>query len=462
VLVGLLLAPSFAPAHLALAAGPSCTVGASGADYTAVQAAVDDPNCATINIAAGTYTENVTISRSVALHGAGAANTILDGGQSGMVLHIPAAAAQVQIEQITMQHGSSSGYNAGSAISNSGVLMLSNSIVTDNWAGLSSNGSSIYNDGELTLSGSQVIKNRSQGYAGEIYNDTGTLVISTSLISQNQVNSIRNWGGTATITGSTISANGGIGIVNSSTFVYSGILFTNTPYTATLTLANSTISGNTGGGISNHGTYALGGIATLANVTISDNRSSNPGDALRNDAVSTIKLKNSIIAHGSANGNCYGTIVSLGHNLDDGNTCALSGPGDLHDIGPLLSPLRDNGSALPTYALLPGSPAIDVGDNIGCPATDQRGIPRPKDGNADGTPTCDIGAYEYQADPLITSFSPAAATAGDPGFTLTLNGANFTAGSTVDWNGVARPATLVGATQLAVPVMASAGCTCRW
>src|SRR5205823_405972 len=75
-----LIAPSFAPARLALAAGPACTVGAGGgANYTTVQAAVDDVGCATINIAAGTYTENITIGRNITLQGAGAASTILDG-----------------------------------------------------------------------------------------------------------------------------------------------------------------------------------------------------------------------------------------------------------------------------------------------------------------------------------------------------------------------------------------------
>ena len=189
-------------------------------------------------------------------------------------------------------------------------------------------------------------------------------------------------------------------------------------------------------------------------MTIGDNRGSSQGDALWNDAVSAIKLKNSIIAHGSANGNCYGTIMSLGHNLEDANTCALAGPGDLHVGDALVSPLRDNGGALPNYALLLGSPAIDAGDNAGCPTDDQRGVARPKDGNADGTATCDIGAYEYQADPLITDFGPATATAGGPGFTLTLNGANFTAGATIEWNSTSHPATLIGSTQLTVPISA--------
>jgi hypothetical protein len=454
-LVCLLLAPSFAPVRLVLAAGPICTVGASGTNYTTVQAAVNDSNCSTINIAAGTYTENISISRNVILQGAGAASTFLDGGQNGRVLNIPSAAAQVQLHDVTLQHGNLSASSFGSAIFNSGTLSIANSIVTDNNIGSSGLGSSIYNNGSLTLNGSQVIKNRhGYTYVGVIYNDTGTLSIHTSQISQNDVSGISNFGGVATITGSTISANSGVGIVNRSIFLSpDGI--TAIPYTATLTLANSTISSNTASGVSNQGTYALGGIATLTNVTISDNRSSSAGDALWNDAVSTLKLKNSIIAHGSANGNCSGTITSLGHNLEDTNSCALAGPGDLHDSDPLLSPLRDNNGPQPTHALLPGSPAIDTGDNAGCPTDDQRGVARPKDGNADGTATCDIGAYEYQADPLIAGFGPAAATAGGAGFTLTLNGANFTAGATIEWNSTAQTATFVSSTQLTVPISAA-------
>jgi len=52
-----------------------------------------------------------------------------------------------------------------------------------------------------------------------------------------------------------------------------------------------------------------------------------------------------------------------------------------------------------TYALVTGSPAIDAVNNGTCPppATDQRGIGRPQDGNGDGDPACDIGAYELVA-----------------------------------------------------------------
>jgi hypothetical protein len=43
-----------------------------------------------------------------------------------------------------------------------------------------------------------------------------------------------------------------------------------------------------------------------------------------------------------------------------------------------------------------GSPAIDAGEMTSCvPPTDLNGIPRPRDGNCDGSAVVDIGAAEY-------------------------------------------------------------------
>jgi hypothetical protein len=46
-------------------------------------------------------------------------------------------------------------------------------------------------------------------------------------------------------------------------------------------------------------------------------------------------------------------------------------------------------------ALVPGSPAIDAGDDSLCPGTDQRGVPRPIRTH------CDIGAYEFVPAPAL-------------------------------------------------------------
>ena len=55
----------------AQAAGPTCTVnGAGGADYMTISAAIADLGCTTINVATGTYNEQVQVTRTLTLRGA--------------------------------------------------------------------------------------------------------------------------------------------------------------------------------------------------------------------------------------------------------------------------------------------------------------------------------------------------------------------------------------------------------
>ena len=62
-------------------------------------------------------------------------------------------------------------------------------------------------------------------------------------------------------------------------------------------------------------------------------------------------------------------------------------------LDPLLAPLADNGGPTQTMALLTGSPAIDQGNPLTCPAVDQRGYLR--------SGPCDIGAYEAGGMPFV-------------------------------------------------------------
>ena len=64
---------------------------------------------------------------------------------------------------------------------------------------------------------------------------------------------------------------------------------------------------------------------------------------------------------------------------------------------PLLAPLAANGGPTLTHALLPGSPAIDAGNNAGAQETDQRGAAR----HAGKRP--DIGAFEVQPEPIFAN-----------------------------------------------------------
>jgi len=211
--------------------------------------------------------------------------------------------------------------------------------------------------------------------AGGLYNDTGT----------------------TTIIGSTFSGNQGIsggGILN---------------LRGTLIIQNSTISGNTSGdGFGGGGILSIGPTAVI-NSTIAENRAdAPPGFRGRGDAIAygPFTVKNSIIAspNNGLGDDCYGTVLSLGHNLASDNSCGLSGPGDLNNTNPLLGALADNGGSTMTRALLAGSPAINAvpvsacTDSNGAPlATDQRGITRPQGA------ACDIGAFELGGgQPLLT------------------------------------------------------------
>lgn len=60
-----------------------------------------------------------------------------------------------------------------------------------------------------------------------------------------------------------------------------------------------------------------------------------------------------------------------------------------------------------------------------------------------------------QAAPSIASLAPNSATAGAPGFTLTVNGSNFVSGAGVQWNGAALTTTFVSSSQLTAAVPAS-------
>jgi hypothetical protein len=90
--------------------------------------------------------------------------------------------------------------------------------------------------------------------------------------------------------------------------------------------------------------------------------------------------------------------------------------------------LAPNG--LPNKFLLPGSPAIDAGDNPTCEALDLYGVSRPQDGNGDGTATCDIGPYEAAGVPCTSC--PPPSSGGDAGAAAPGAGGTAGAGSAPD------------------------------
>jgi len=190
-------------------------------------------------------------------------------------------------------------------------------------------------------------------------------------------------GGSLVMTNSTLSNNRSVGPV-----ALGGGSFISVASPSTLT--NVTFSGNVAD-IQGGGLQMIGDL-TLRNVTFADNTAP-MGSAIFNGG--TLTLGSSIIA-GSAASHCAGAAITSGDfNIDSNGTCGLAGGNDRNNVDPQLGSLADNGG--PTFTHLPAStsPAIDGGNPVGCPATDQRGETRPTDGNGDGSSVCDVGAVEF-------------------------------------------------------------------
>ncbi len=310
---------------------------------------------------------DLDIPEDLTIVGAGARTTIIDGNRLDRVFDV-ANPVTVSISGVTIRNGLAPGTSDGGGIATvNGALTLTDVAFIGNSAGR--NGGAIYVSGSSAVLTDVAIIGNSAGDAGGMFMGGGNLFLTN-----------------VTISGNSAAADGG-----------------------GLQLANVT--------------------AGLINVTITANSAAAGGGIFR--TFGTVVLKNTIVANNSPGGNCNAAIVSGGNNLDSGNTCGLTFLGDLINTDPLFGPLQNNGGQTDTHALPAGSPAIDAGTNTGCPATDQRGVARPFDGNGDGTPVCDIGAYEFNLPPpasadlslAMTVDNPTPIVGGTITFTLTVRNA---------------------------------------
>ena len=395
---------------------------------------------------------------SVTLTGAGAGLTIVDGNANDRIFDI-VESATVTISGMTLQHGHVAAGDAqggGAILWNEPVsgktldLHLDGVVVTQNSAGDGDGGGILIEQDKpasstVTISNSTISENTmDDGDGGGLHLccENLTVTISHTTISGNTAVEDPNVAGTngegggiyhcctdtdLTITDSTIRDNtgptqgGGIyaccGVANNTL----------------LTLERTTVSGNSalgpgaqqgfGGGIEGEGAVVLvnstlsgnharrdgGGIENedvlvMRNVTIADNDAGRGGGFYEDGLATT--LANVLFAGNvvppSTAANCAVAIgtdpfVSEGGNLSSDATCALPGTGDRTSLDPLLEPLADNGGPTLTHGLGDGSPAIDGGDDASCETVDQRGQPRPTDGDSDGTAACDVGAFERGA-----------------------------------------------------------------
>ena len=269
--------------------------------------------------------------------------------------------------------------NGGGIVNHGAVTIAGESVSNNALNDPTSVGGGVWNGGSLAIIDTQVIGNTASRWGGGLWNDvSASLSLAASTVRANTAavgGGAYNNEGTLTVDRSTLSHNDAAG--------FGGGALNNNG--ATMAVTNSTLSTNSsasaGGAVRN----GLGGTVSLSSATLSANDAATGGGIQTNSG--TVSLQNTIVSD-SLGGNCAGAVTSAGHNLDSGTTCGLGAIGDLSGVNALLGPLAANGGTTDTHALLPGSAAIDTGDDAGCPATDQRGKPRPQG------PGCDIGAYE--------------------------------------------------------------------
>ncbi len=394
----------------------------SAGDVSLREAILFSSAAGTINfsssLAGGTITltqGELAINKDLTINGLGADNLTVSGNNAFRVFNINdgdnSRLIDVVIDGLTIADGNPNTTDrSGGGIFNSENLTVTSSTITNNKAGLFGGGI-LNNQGTVTIANSTISSNQTDekdgSAGGGIYNNRGIVEVDKTTISDNYARlsggGIFNSLGTATVTNSTISG-------NKAEFASGGGIDS---FAGTLTVTNSTISGNTagtdGGGINTSSLDSL----TVINSTITDNTAgASPFSSFSNgggiSSLSGGTIKNTIIAGNSVDTqlvevsrDVYGFFNTTdssfnligdgtGSNFTNGVNGNIVGT-STNPIDPLLGPLQDNGGPTFTHALLPGSPAINAGNNANIPAgitTDQRGEPRIVGG------IVDIGAFE--------------------------------------------------------------------
>jgi CSLREA domain-containing protein len=406
----------------------------------------------TIDVPAGAYQLNsvLVIHHALTIAGHGLATTTITANGVHRVMRIDGGVQVLRGLTITGGNAESQSVGGGIYDSTTQLLKLEGTRVTDNRVNFDAatgatdtGGGGIFSKGPVEVDGGSVDSNHvflgfdrgvSRSGGGGIY-ATGALTLRNTELHSNimQVQSGRtknkpaaaDGGGAAyalgpvTATGSTVAQNNATVTAGHGTPMKDGgggiyanggnATITNSTFWNNAANIDIVVVDNGGAGL-----YSRGGATKLKNVTLKGNSTAGgTGGGVYREGGS-VTLRNTILAANSSApsagpgtpDNCAGGVASAGHNLESANTCGLNGPGDMKNRKAKLGTLASNGGPTRTLALLKGSPAIDAALNW--PATDQRGVRRPR-GRAG-----DIGSFEANVPNVATgaakNVGPGAAT----------------------------------------------------
>jgi len=341
----------------------------------------------------------IVVSKSLTIIGAGARETTISGTGQSRVFDITSGTAS--ISGVTVTGGDGFDTPGGTAGSGGGILL---------------------NGATLTLADSTVIGNQTMGTA------EGSGIQANSSL---------------TVLRSTISFNSGPGSNRAGGIGFGG--------SGTLQVLDSTLAHNTveSGGLGAAVYVNSAGTVALTNDTLDLDSAGATGSVLDlNGGSFPAMIANTIVAGGLSE-SCSrmpATSPSQGGNFDDQNLCKFTASTDHPSTDPQLGALQNNGGLTDTQLPAVASPSIDAGVDAACPATDQRGVPRPQG------PHCDSGAVE-RTRPTAGSPMVSNITATGAGVTATANPV-FLGGSYVYNYGTS---TAYGHSTAAAPLQAGVG-----
>jgi hypothetical protein len=311
----------------------------------------------TVSLSSG----QIVVGKSLTIAGAGARQTTISGSGQSRVFAV--TSGTVSISGVTVTGGDGFDVPGGTAGEGGGILV---------------------SGGALTLTDSTVTGNQTAGFnEGSGIAAESTLAVVRSTISYNS--------------GPGSNRAGGIGFAGAGTFQ----------------LIDSTVAHNTlipsglGAGVYVNSAGAL----AFTNDTLDLNSAGATGSVLDlNGENAPTSIANTIVLGGTSD-SCSrmpATSPTAGGNIEDQKLCEFTAASDHPSTNLALGALQNNGGPTDTQLPAAGGLAIDAGVDAACPATDQRGVPRPQG------PHCDIGSVERTTPtvgtPTVSNITPTGAS----------------------------------------------------